>query len=303
MAFITQLKNKITALFSTVKSSDLIGVSLCQQHLSFCYIPQEGDATYERIKLNNILPNTILSTLAEKYKLAGQCQYILAAVQYQIVQIDKPKVPEAEIAAALKWQMKELVTIAPEDMILDYFDGPYLVGGQKLNVVCASKKTLKTVVETLVDSPININTISIEEFAFTHLLPVQEEACLLICQQPNEEIIILIVKKGQLFFHRRLRGFSGIGKQSEEKLQMGVIDTLSLEIQRSTDFFERQLKQSPIKSIQLIVPITAEAFLAEKLAENTNVPVSLLALPEGHEHHRTSAVVIGAALLNQQEKS
>ena len=167
----------------------------------------------------------------------------------------------------------------------------------------ASKKVLKETVESLASSAININTISTEEFAFMHLLPAQDDACLLICQQPEEEIIILIVKNGQLFFNRRLRGFSRIGIQNETELQLGTIDTLSLEIQRSTDYFERQLKQAPIKGIQLILPITTENFLAGKLAENTVAPVSLLTLPEGHEQHREFAVVIGAALLSQQELS
>ncbi|MFT5815747.1 MAG: MSHA biogenesis protein MshI, partial [Psychroserpens sp.] len=119
--------------------------------------------------------------------------------------------------------------------------------------------------------------------------------------QPNEEINLLIVKNGQLFFSRRLRGFAHIANKSEDELTMGIIDSLSLEIQRSTDYFERQLKQAPIKIIEILLPVEQEAFLASKLAENTNVEVKLFAMPETLENFRGSAVAIGATQLNFME--
>jgi len=124
---------------------------------------------------------------------------------------------------------------------------------------------------------------------------------LLVCQQPNEEINLLIVKNGQLFFSRRLRGFAQIAHKTEDELTMGVIDALSLEIQRSTDYFERQLKQAPIKAIEILLPVEQEAFLARKLAENTNVEVKLFAMPTSLESLRGSAVAVGATQLNFME--
>jgi len=82
---------------------------------------------------------------------------------------------------------------------------------------------------------------------------------------------------------------------------MGVIDALSLEIQRSTDYFERQLKQAPIKAIEILLPVEQEAFLARKLAENTNVEVKLFAMATSLENFRGSAVAVGATQLNFME--
>ena len=84
---------------------------------------------------------------------------------------------------------------------------------------------------------------------------------------------------------------------------MGVIDSLSLEIQRSSDYFERQLKQAPIKIIEILVPVQHEAFLARKLAENTNVEVKLFTMPATLESLRGSATAIGATQLNFMEPS
>ena len=222
---------------------------------------------------------------------------MLNAQQSQIVQVDKPNVPAAEINGALKWQIKDLVSIPPENMVLDYFDGPVLAGGkEKINVVCSPLTELKKIVASTNQSKMDVASITIEEFAFANLLPTQNDACLLVCQQPNEEIVLLIVKQGKMYFTRRLRGFSQIANKTEDELVMTVIDSLALEIQRSSDYFERQLKQAPIKDIKVLLPINAEAFFARKLAENTHIPVTLLAMPEAYQEHREYAAAIGATM-------
>jgi MSHA biogenesis protein MshI len=297
MSIITRIKN----VFSKVKTTDLIGVALRQQSISY-FVRKANKSKCEIFDNKNNSIAKALKALVNVEPLPGQCHLVLAHAHSQIVQVDKPNVPAAEIKAALKWQIKDLVSIAPENMILDYFDGPTLAGGHdKINVVCVAKNDLVALVAIFNDAQLNIKSITTEEFAFASLLPLQEDAVLFVCQQPNEEINLLIVKNGQLFFSRRLRGFAQIANKSEDELTRDIIDSLSLEIQRSTDYFERQLKQAPIKIIEILIPMEKEAFLASKLAENTNVEVKLFAMPETLESLRGSAVAIGATQLNFME--
>jgi MSHA biogenesis protein MshI len=307
------LLKSINDIFSKKQSNQLVGISLEQESLAFCsFSPQiettseknsaNSDTIFQHKKVNQLDFSQAITNLHSELTLAGKCHVVLSAQQSQIVQVDKPNVPELEINAALKWQIKDLVSIAPENMVLDYFEGPTLSGGQeKINVVCVAKSDLVEVVTTLTDDELNIKCITTEEFAFASLLPIQQDAVLFVCQQPNEEVNILIVKDGQLFFSRRLRGFAQIAGKSEDELSLGTIDALSLEIQRSTDYFERQLKQAPIKVIEVLIPMKHEAFLARKLAENTNVEVKLFAMPVTLESFRGSAVAIGATQLNFME--
>ncbi|MGB1263091.1 MAG: MSHA biogenesis protein MshI [Cognaticolwellia sp.] len=299
MSIITRIKK----VFSKAKSTDLVAVALRQHSISY-FIKKTTENHCETVEVQaGSIINTLTALLDEK-PLSGICQLVLPNTHSQMVQVDKPNVPAAEMNAALKWQIKDLVTIAPENMVLDYFDGPTLAGGhEKLNVVCVAKDDLMTLVATLTQDALSLATITTEEFAFASLLPMQQDAVLMVCQQPNEEINLLIVKNGQLFFSRRLRGFAQIGNKSEAELAMGVTDTLSLEIQRSSDYFERQLKQAPIKAIEILVPIKHEALLARKLAENTNVEVKLFAMPSSMENLRGSAAAIGATQLNFMEPS
>ncbi|MGB2742182.1 MAG: hypothetical protein WBC60_16695 [Cognaticolwellia sp.] len=299
MSIITRIKN----IFSKAKSADAIGVALRQHSISyFIKKPNENQCEIIDNKAYSIVQS--LKHLMHTQSLSGICHLVLSNAHSQIVQVDKPNVPDSEINAALKWQIKDLVSIAPENMVLDYFDGPTLAGGhEKVNVVCVAKNDLIEFITSLNDDDLSIESITTEEFAFASLLPIQQDATLLVCQQPNEEINLLIVKNGQLFFSRRLRGFSQIANKSEDELAMSVIDALSLEIQRSTDYFERQLKQAPIKTIEILLPVKTEAFLARKLAENTNVEVTLFAMPPTLENLRGSAAAIGATQLNFMELS
>lgn len=297
MSIITRIKG----IFSKPKSSDFIGIALRQHSIAF-FAKKETENKCDSVEVKALPLVNTLKELVSEQALKGRCNIVLSNAHSQIVQVERPKVPDTEINAALKWQIKDLVNIAPDNMVVDYFDGPTLAGGmEKVNVVCAAKNDLAELVTTLSTDDLSVESITTEEFAFASLLPIQQDAVLLVCQQPNEEINLLIIKNGQLFFSRRLRGFVQISKKSEDELMMGVIDSLSLEIQRSTDYFERQLKQAPIKTIEVLVPIANEAFLARKLAENTNVEVKLFNMPDSFDNERKHAVAIAATQLNFME--
>lgn len=291
---------KVRQWFSGSKSNDLLGLALGQQSMSVCYQPERGDSQCHKFATTSNDYREAVQALQHELHVNAQANLVLNANNYQIVQIDKPKVPEQELRAALKWQVKELVSYSPDQLVLDYFDGPKMqVGQEKLNVVCAPKNLLASFVEQFSHTSINLAQISTEEFAFAALVPPSDDAHLLVCQQPNQEVLILIVKQGILYFHRRLRGHAQIGNKTEDELSFGTIDNLSLEIQRSTDYFERQLKQAPIKAIKVLLPIKTESFVARKLAENSNLSVELLDLPEPYQNERQFAASLGAVKLSQ----
>ena len=304
MSLLTQVSN----IFSKKQSDRLVGISLQQESVALCSLSSavatssaEADSgqaiDFKKAKVEQLDFSAAIIALQDDTNFTGKCHIVLNSQQSQIVQVDKPSVPAAEINSALKWQIKDLVSISPENMVLDYFNGPMLAGGQeKINVVCAPINELKKIVAAANQGDMDVASITIAEFAFASLLPIQNDACLLVCQQPNEEIVLLIVKQGKLFFHRRLRGFSQIANKTEDELVPTIIDSLALEIQRSSDFFERQLKQAPIKEIKVLLPISSEGFFARKLAESSLLPVTLLVLPKAFQAHREYAAAIGATM-------
>jgi len=306
MSFLT----KISQLFSKNNSSQRLGIAFQQQGVSLCSLPmQKLDASvdesqvakviFQHEKTNPAHFSQAIQSLHSKCELEGDANLVLNEAQSQVVQVDKPTVPDSEILSALKWQIKDLVSISPDNMVLDYYDAPVLAGGkEQINVVCAPLDELKKLVAATEQGQVKVSSITTQEFAFANLLAPQHDANLLVCQQPNEEIVLLIVKQKQIFFQRRLRGFAQIATKTAEELTFSIIDNISLEIQRSTDYFERQLKQAPIKGIKVLLPIELESTFIEKLAENSAVPVSLLELPRPYHEQREFGAAIGASIEN-----
>ena len=304
MPFLT----KINKFFAKNNSSQRLGIALQQQGVSLCSIPEQGQnkasgkankakVTFEHEKVSSANFSQAIQSLHINCDLQGTASLVLNEAQSQVVQVDKPNIPASELNSALKWQIKDLVSISPENMVLDYYDAPMLAGGkEKINVVCAPLDELQKLVAATEQVAVKVAAIITQEFAFANLLPPQSDAVLLVCQQPNEEIVLLIVKQRQIFFQRRLRGFAQIANKTAAELSFSIIDDINLEIQRSTDYFERQLKQAAIKEIKVLLPIEQEQTFVDKLAENSAVPVTLLALPRPYHEHREFAAAIGACI-------
>jgi Tfp pilus assembly PilM family ATPase len=297
------LKAKFNQLFKKETARQSLGIALSKSSVSVCLFDSHSQAFNQDIFVSTEHQPTAhnLSQALEQWQLHGQGQLVLAPGQYFNVQIEPPKVPEAELEQALKWAIKDLVPLNPEHMLLDYYFQP-LIGNSvnKLNVVVSDINEVKPWLSTFEQHNIKLGGITTEEFSASNLLGQCEQATLLLFQQPGEEIILLIVKQGEIYFSRRLRGFSQIADKSQQELSFGVIDSLTLEIQRSVDYFERQLKQAPISQAKVLLPIENEDYVIEQLNQNASAEVTLLDLPAGIK--RTQAVCYGALLEHDYSK-
>lgn len=178
---------------------------------------------------------------------------IISPAMYQIIQLEKPAIAEQELITALPWQVKDLTDIALEEMVLDYIDLPAAPGQpSKINVVVSVKSQLQELVALVHRAKLNLQRILIEEWLVHELLEYADHAALVLMHQPNQEVLLQVIRQGQLQFSRRVRGFSKLHQYSEAELQQGVFDNLLLEIQRSMDYIESQLKLPPVRSIHLL---------------------------------------------------
>ena len=241
-----------------------------------------------------------LNELLLSKTVSGSGYIVLSNAHYHSVQIDKPDIPEEELHSALKWLVKDIVPISPDDMIVDYSDSPIIVAGRhKINVVCSQLSLLKKVTESFKQNQLQLNGIITDEFAFANLVEKSESPTLMLCQQPFEDVFLLIIVNGEIYLSRRLRGFNELGSFSREQLEQRVCDSLSVELQKSIDYFERQLKQKPITKIQVVLPVAHEEFIVERLSQNTLVEVSSLKLPEVFADKRQCAASIGGIVEGQ----
>ncbi|MAD77559.1 MAG: MSHA biogenesis protein MshI [Rheinheimera sp.] len=178
---------------------------------------------------------------------------IISPAMYQIVQLEKPALDEPELLTALPWQIKDLTDIALEELVLDYIDLPGAPGQPaKINVVVSAKSQLQELIAIVTDAKLSLQQILIEEWLIHELTHYADHAALVLMHQPGQDVLLQVIRQGQLQFSRRIRGFNRLHQYNKTDLQQGVFDNLLLEIQRSMDYIESQLKLPPVRSIQLL---------------------------------------------------
>lgn len=291
--------NGIKKLFVKNSTTAQFGIAIRRQIGSYAIVDNNNSHTEidEFYTDTNDNPSAWLKELLTKHSFSGRGYLVLSSSYYHSVQIEKPNLPNDEIAAALKWLIKDIVPIAPDNMIVDYTDANIVIAGSaKINVVCGDAGQLKKLTDCCKRKHIKLTGITTDEFAFANLLPVSEQPTLLLCQQPFEDVLLLIVQQGKIYLSRHLRGFSDIGGYSEQQLSAGICEALSLEIQKSMDYFERQLKQQPLTKVQVLFPVLHEDFIIEQLQVNSNIPVTKLSLAAPFEDKRHCAASVGAIL-------
>ena len=140
MSFLT----KISQLFSKNISSQRLGIAFQQQGVSLCSIPQQpidnvgdknpaGKVIFHHEKAHAANFSQALQAMHSNCEFEGSVSLVLNEAQSQVVQVEKPNLPENEINSALKWQIKDLVSISPTNMVLDFYDAPTLLGGKEKN--------------------------------------------------------------------------------------------------------------------------------------------------------------------------
>ncbi|MEI6859487.1 MAG: MSHA biogenesis protein MshI [Shewanella sp.] len=214
-------------------------------------------------------------TLMNKQFESAKLHITLSFSFYQLLVVDKPNVEAADMSQALQWSVKDMVTQAVADIHIDYFDSP-LPNSTKLSVVVTAKATLTAMVLAAQKHGMQVVGISIEEMAMTHLFNKEPQARLVLCHTPEQELLLTVVKQGQLYMQRRVRGFNKLDTVGVDELATGMADSLSVELQRSMDYFESQLRQAPVVSIELLINGQVDK-LAELVSENFDQEVNVIA--------------------------
>jgi MSHA biogenesis protein MshI len=201
------------------------------------------------------------------------CHIVFAACKYQIQQVDKPQVTDDELGQALVWTVKDLLP-HQEEIVVDYFELPaQSAGTNNVNVVAILKSEIEAITDGVIEAGLDLKSIGILELVVTDMLEQSDDAVLTLVQEPGQDICLNIVKNGNVYFTRRLRGYENLSTFSEQELQMGVGDNLSVEIQRSMDYFESQLRQAPVKKILLSIESQHLQKLSELMQQLTFVNV------------------------------
>lgn len=256
-----------------------VGIAVGVETVTFCALRQQ-DNGYEVWAEDTVAFagwGRRFAAWIEQHGLSNTPAYLAFSLeQYHQVQVDRPPVEDQEVQAALSFSVEEILG-SDTQWVFDYTDlAVPMAGNKKLNIFAIPHDAVAAASEKAVRAGVNLMQISVAELATCELVPTLAEPVMIIVQETGEEVSLNIVKDGHLYVSRRLKGFENLGSFSEQELQMGLVDSLSVQVQRSMDYFESQLRQPPVRKIQLRLDTAHTTLVAKQI--NQVIPAEVTAL-------------------------
>jgi MSHA biogenesis protein MshI len=213
---------------------------------------------------------------------------VIGANDYQLAQIAAPEVPEAEMRAAARWRMREVIDFALDDATVDVFDVPAKRDRQvrrTLFSVASRGDVPQFIAMSLSRLTDHLDVIDIPELCqrnLSALRPEDHKGVAFILMR-NDYAQLVLTRAGLLYVARRLeydRGSSDTIAGPDGAAPAIDANAFALELQRSLDYYETHFDQAPIGDV-VVAPATAlDPALASEITAQTGLRVHALKLEE-----------------------
>jgi len=241
------------------------GTRLRLRRRARCIAPDDGDWRTEL--------STLLGSHSDPVNAVAPDNF------YQLLLVDRPDVPAAEVAAAIRWRIRELINTPVEESLVDVFDVPAQARGSRnmIYAVAASSKNVAELASQIEDCGAPLVSIDIAELCMRNIATRLEQdrfgvAFLLI---RGHQGFLTITRDKKLYVIRQME----IPVSEGTGLQDHAVSAIALELQRSLDYFESHYDQRPIRDV-ILAPSPDGVALCSALGRELTVNVSLLDLNE-----------------------
>ena len=214
-----------------------------------------------------------------------QCTTLLRPGEYQMLLLEAPAVPPAELKSAIRWRIKDMIDYHVDDATLDVLDIPPESDqpgrSHSMYAVAARNEVIRGRIKAFEEARIPLGVIDIPETAQRNISALHETegrgAALLYFNQ--EFGLLTITCRAELYLSRRID--IGLGQMlgAAAEAREALFGRVVLELQRSFDHFERQFQHVPIAKL-LLGPEPEETGLYAHLKGNMDIPVERVDLLE-----------------------
>ena len=235
------------------------------------------------------------------------CHAVLPFNSYSLQLAEAPKVPPQELRDAIRWRIQDIIPMPLEQAVIDAFPLPENTGrGDMVYAVAAHREQVDDTATLIAEAGLKLNSIDINELALRNLATV--------INRSDRSIALVSIAPGRACVNVFGNASLYLTRQFDIRWNGGLMeelpaDSLALELQRSLDYFERQMRQPPPQHIYLWGEHITSDKVTDELHNSLPAPISVLPL---EQHLALPAAVeagdlpfcygaIGAALRSEQE--
>lgn len=194
----------------------------------------------------------------------GQLNLLLSDPAYQMLLVDVPDVPAAEMDAALRFKTADLINYDLEDASIDVILLPTEAYRGRLRmafVIAAEKKPLTDWAMAMARRGLRIECIDIDQLTLrnTAIRTLERDQSGLLFMEADRCRLILLFNQEIVLSRQFEIGYSDLGLAAEGDTGLVLegnadiqLDSLSLEIRRSFDYYEAQLGLGAISEVALL---------------------------------------------------
>jgi MSHA biogenesis protein MshI len=208
---------------------------------------------------------------------------VISPDDYQLVQVEAPQVAPAELRAAVRWKLRDLINFPLDEAVIDTFEMPDPARKTQARMVfalAARSSAVQRLAGLIGPRARGFDVIDIPELCLRNLsalLPQDGAGVALLAFGPDFAHL-LITCRGILHVTRRIDLSRAV--TSTEGLELDAtprpdVGALALEVQRSLDYYENVYDLPPISELVFAPVDDRVAAIAAALALESGVKIAL----------------------------
>lgn len=269
------------------KEPGWLAISLRENQLSYVHGRAASDGKPAIARIGSVeleaKPHAVEKFAREMGFERCQCATLLTPGDYQLLLVEAPAVPAAELKSAVRWRVKDLIDYPVDEATVDVLDIPReseaAARGHSLFAVAARNEIVRGRMNAFEEARIPLSVIDIPETAQRNLAALREAdgRGVALLYFDNESGLLTITRGGELYFSRRIDiGLPQImGAAPEARAEL--FNRIVLELQRTFDHFDRQFGYVQVARL-VVGPEPEETGLHAHLKGNLDLPVERLDL-------------------------
>lgn len=253
----------------------VVGLGRYEEGLAICHVVKgdEGQWTVVDVDFVDLVEEQAQIEYARDWvrdrKLPNaDCHYVLTPKEYELLLLEAPAVEQDELLGAATWRIKDLIREPIEDMAVDVMPLPADAYRGRQNMiygVVAKKETVRAQIDFIKACELMPEMIDIPEMAMRNLISLMPGASIgsvATLGLRRSSGVMVVYSENAMYLSRQIE--MGIkefqtGEPGGLSLDNGaILERLTLDIQRSSDYYESQVGKGVIKCIY-VLPLTDES--------------------------------------------